>query len=94
MSHTIKVILSQANNSTSYVHVINPVSEWAKEQVKDAVIGGLQAVGEILVDLSYSLALVGSGICLLFWVSGWKNGGRWIGVLLLAHVLIRYLLGG
>lgn len=89
MSYTIKVIL---NNSSSLV--TSPVSEWAKEQVKDSVIGGLQAVGELLLDFSYSVALVGGVVCILLWLSGWRSGNRWAGILFMAHVLIRFLLGG
>lgn len=82
MTHTIKVTLS------------SPVAEWAKEQTKDAIIGGLEAIREILIEASYSIALVGGGVCILFWLSGWKSGNRWAGILFMAHVLIKFLLGG
>lgn len=70
------------------------VKEWAKEQVQETILGGLEAVKEVLVDLSFSLALVGGVLCILFWVVGWKDGKRWAAILFLANVLIKLLLGG
>ena len=89
MSYTIKVILTNPPLAT-----VNPMGEWAKEQVKEAVIGGLEGIKDILLELSYSFALVGGGICVLLWLSGWRNGNRWAGILFIAHVLVRFLLGG
>jgi hypothetical protein len=70
------------------------VKEWAKEQVQEAIMGALEAIKEVLVDLSFSLALVGGVLCVLFWVVGWKDGKRWAAILFLANVLIKLLLGG
>ncbi|MCI3922511.1 hypothetical protein MO973_19960 [Paenibacillus sp. TRM 82003] len=67
---------------------------WAKEQVQEALIGALEALRDVVVDLSYSIALVGGGVCILLWISGWRDGKRWSGILLMAHILISFLLGG
>nr|WP_231978242.1 hypothetical protein [Mycobacterium sp. E3298] len=83
MTSTIKVILSA-----------NPIKEWAKEQVQEYIKGALEAVGVVLVEASYSIALLGGGISAILWVAGWKQGARYSGILLVAHVLIKVLLGG
>lgn len=79
----------------------NPIAEmkeelrdWSQEAVKEMVLGGLDALRTITVEMSYSIALIGSGLCLLFWVVGWTDGKKWVGVLLLSYVLIKLLLGG
>lgn len=71
-----------------------PVREWAEEKATEVILGTLDAVAHVLVDLSYSIALVGSGLCILFWVVGWDGGKKWVGILLLAYALITLLLGG
>lgn len=70
------------------------VKEYAKEKVQEAIIGSLEGVAEILVELIDSIALVGGGLCILFWVAGWTDAKKWLGVLVLADVLVKYLLGG
>lgn len=70
------------------------MKEWAKTQVQEAIIGALEAIRDVLLELSYSIALVGGILCILFWVVGWKNGSRWAAILFLANVIIKLVLGG
>jgi hypothetical protein len=79
---------------TILANPIFDVRKWAEEHTKDFLLGVLDAIGDVLVDLSYSIVLVGSGLCILFTVVGWKEGRKWTGILLLAYALIRFLLGG
>jgi hypothetical protein len=72
---------------------IESAREQAEHKAYDIALGILDALRDLLVDLSYSIALVGSGLCILFHVAGWKGGGRWAGILTLGYVLVRYLLG-
>jgi hypothetical protein len=74
--------------------VMNEIREWTKDQVLQIVLGSLDAIRDILVDLSYSVTLVGSGVLILFWIVGWQGAKKWVGVLLLSFVLIKFLLGG
>lgn len=77
--------------------ISNPITEnlrqWSKEQAIEIILGALDAAKDIVVDLSYTVTLVGSGLCLLFWVVGWQDGKRWSGILMLAYVVIKMLLG-
>ena len=69
------------------------IREWSRHQATEAILGALDAVRDVIVELSFSIALVGSGLCLLFWVVGWRDGKRWTGILCLAYVIIKLLLG-
>lgn len=70
------------------------IKEQAKESTQEAISGVLEALGETVVDMSYSIALIGGGILILLKQVGFEH--RWLkpGVLFLLHVLIRFLLGG
>ncbi|MCJ8010135.1 hypothetical protein MUG84_00070 [Paenibacillus sp. KQZ6P-2] len=69
------------------------MEEWAKEHVKALVVGALEAARELLVEFTYSIALVGGGACILLWLGGWDKGKKWAGILLMVNVLIKFLLG-
>jgi hypothetical protein len=45
-------------------------------------------------DLLLAGTLVGSAVMILLKVGGWKDGGRWTGVLIVANILLRVLFGG
>lgn len=65
----------------------------ARDFIYDTVIGIIEGVRDLIVDLSYSIALIGAGLSIIFHVAGWKDGKRWAGILTVAYVLIKYLLG-
>ena len=68
-----------------------------KEAFKQAIIELIQqAFGSIsswLVSISFSLALVGGAISVLLYVAGWSKGMRCTGILVVAHILFRTILG-
>jgi hypothetical protein len=70
------------------------VKESAKEQTMEIILGTLEALRDIVVELSGSIALVGGGLCILLYVAGWRDGLRWTGILSVANLLIKFLLGG
>jgi hypothetical protein len=70
------------------------IQEHAHQVSHDWIIGTLQSICDVLVEASYAIALVGTGILIILYVGGFKRGARWSGILLTAHVLIRYLYGG
>jgi hypothetical protein len=87
-----------SNSPTPFFNPLSPITgslkEWAKDQTTDVIKGILESIRDVFVDSSYSVALVGGGICILLWMGGWDNGKKWAGILLMSHVLIRFLLGG
>jgi len=68
-----------------------------KEAFKEAIIELLKmafsSLGHWIVGVSYSLALVGGTISVLLYVAGWAKGMRWVGILVVAHVILRTILG-
>ncbi|OZB98119.1 hypothetical protein [Paenibacillus sp. XY044] len=70
------------------------IRHWAQEQTTDILLGVLDSIRNVFIDFSYSVALVGCGLCILFWVVGWNKGKKWAGILYLANVLIKFLLMG
>lgn len=62
-----------------------------KENAKEATEYILMGVGEALGELISGIALVGAGVCFILKICGWKDGGRWCGILLGANVLLKFL---
>lgn len=69
------------------------VREGAESMTKEIAAGIMDALKDLAVDMAYSVALVGGGLCIIFKVAGWDNGYKWAGILSVAFVFIRYLLG-
>lgn len=63
------------------------------EAMLNALYSVLESLRHFLVDASLSIGLIGGAICILFYVAGWEKGMRYTGILFVAHVLIRGLLG-
>lgn len=75
--------------------MIDHAKESAKQHIHDLIITFLLAAADVLKEVSYSVALIGGGICIIVWaVAGVKRAGKLFGVLVLAYGLIRLLLGG
>jgi hypothetical protein len=75
-------------------HGKESVRQGAESMTKEIAAGILDALGGLILDMSYGVALVGSGLCIVFKVAGWDGGYKWAGILVVAYVFIRYLLGG
>jgi hypothetical protein len=69
------------------------VQEMAKQQAEATLDGWLEAAQEFIVEASYSIALIGGGLCIIFKVAGWQGGYKWASILSVSYVLIKYLLG-
>lgn len=65
--------------------------EAVKENTKEITIEILSGVGEAIAELLTSATLIGSGVCILLKVCGWRDGGRWSGILIGVNVILRYL---
>jgi len=68
--------------------------EGAQEFFTDVIAEFLKALATVIVDLSYSAALLGGGILIIVKVvTGFKKAGQWLSLLLLVHFLIQFILG-
>jgi hypothetical protein len=65
----------------------------ARDFIYDTAIGILEGLRDLIVDLSYSIALIGGGLAIILHIAGWEKGKNWAGILTVAYVLIKYLLG-
>lgn len=79
------------------IPVVDGIIDHAKEslvaQFKEGIISFLLAALDVTKDLSFSIALLGGGVCIIVWaVTGMRRAGKAFGVLVLAHALIRFLL--
>jgi hypothetical protein len=72
-------------------HILGWSGETVKEHAKELTIEILSGVGEALVELLASVTLVGAGLCILLKVCGYRDGGRWAGVLIGVNVLLKFL---
>jgi hypothetical protein len=79
-------------------HIVDKVKSRAQEEATnlttDVALGVLEGLRDVVLDLSFGIALIGGGLCILFKVAGWEGGYRWASILFVAHVLIRFILGG
>jgi hypothetical protein len=69
-------------------------TETLRDHVADATTEILLGVLDAVKDLLLAGTLVGSAVMILLKVGGWKDGGRWTGVLIVANILLRVLFGG
>jgi len=65
------------------------IREWTADAATEIALGLL----DVLKDLLLGTTLIGSGILILLKVAGWRDGGRWAGILLVANILIKFLFG-
>lgn len=75
----------------SYNQAQDNVQEHARSILYDTVIGFFEGLGDLLVDMSYVIALLGSGMCIIFHVAGWEKGMKWAGILTVAYVFIKFI---
>lgn len=77
--------------------MINPIKEGienhVREVTKEVAFGILEGIRDVIVDLSYSIALIGGGLGIVFYLSGWDKGRKLTGMLIVGYTLIKYLLG-
>lgn len=74
-------------------HAQDSAQGHARAFAYDFMMGALEGIRDFIVDMSYTIALVGGGLCIIFHAAGWKGGQRWAGILTVGYVLIKYFMG-
>ena len=73
------------------------MKEMAESAIKQAVRAYFTDVWAYvkadLISTSYLLVLIGGTICIILYVAGWEKGMKYLGIMLVAHILIRAILG-
>lgn len=76
---------------------LGQLASWGTESLRDhaaeATTEILFGICDALKDLLLGATLVGSAVMIILKVAGWKDGGRWTGVLIVANILIKFLFG-
>lgn len=70
-------------------HSTSSLREHAADMATEIALGICDALGDLLVGVS----LIGSALCIILKVSGWKDGGRWAGILMCSNFLLKFLFG-
>lgn len=65
--------------------------EALKEQAREVTTEIIMGIGEAVGELLCGITLVGVGVCVLLKICGWKDGGRWAGILIGVNVLLKFL---
>lgn len=68
--------------------------ESLREHAAEATQEILFGIFDALKDLLLGTTLIGSGVLILLKVAGWRDGGRWAGVLIFVNILLKFLFGG
>jgi Peptidase family M23 len=71
----------------------NLAAEGLRGKAADVTTEILLGIIDAVKDLLLAGTLIGSAVLILLKVAGWRDGGRWAGVLLVANVLIKFLFG-
>jgi hypothetical protein len=74
-------------------HVIQWSADNTRDKASEMMLEILLGICDALKDLLLAGTLIGSAVMIILKVAGWKDGGRWTGVLLVANILIKFLFG-
>jgi hypothetical protein len=66
------------------------VREKAADMTAEIVLGIFDALKDFLLGAT----LIGSAVLIILKVAGWRDGGRWAGVLIVVNILLKFLFGG
>lgn len=70
------------------------IKDQAADFFTDVILGFLEALVDITVQLSYSVALIGGAILLVLGVTtDTKRFKRWFGIVMIANFLIQFIFG-
>jgi hypothetical protein len=87
-----------ASISGDHVGPLGKVFAWGTESVREKAadmtteiaLGIFDALKEFLL----AGTLIGAAILIILKIAGWRDGGRWAGVLLVVNILLKFLFGG
>lgn len=68
-------------------------AESMRDKAADVTTEVLLGVFDALKDFLFGATLVGSAVLILLKVAGWRDGGRYAGMLIVANILLKFLFG-
>jgi hypothetical protein len=66
------------------------IRDKAADMTAEIALGIFDALKEFLL----AGTLIGSAVLIILKVAGWRDGGRWAGVLIVVNILLKFLFGG
>jgi Peptidase family M23 len=87
-----------ASISGEHVGPIGKVFAWGTESIRekaaDMTVEIALGIFDALRDFLLGATLIGAAVLILLKVAGWRDGGRWAGVLIVVNILLKFLFGG
>jgi hypothetical protein len=65
------------------------VRDKAADMTTEIVLGIFDALKELLLGAT----LIGAAVLIILKVAGWRDGGRWAGVLIVVNILLKFIFG-
>jgi hypothetical protein len=69
-------------------------TESIREKASDMTTEIALGIFDALKDFLLAGTLIGSALLIILKVAGWRDGGRWAGVLIVVNILLKFLFGG
>jgi hypothetical protein len=69
-------------------------TESIRDKAADMTTEIALGIFDALKDFLLAGTLLGSAVLILLKVAGWRDGGRWAGVLIVVNILLKFLFGG
>lgn len=69
-------------------------TESVREKAADMTTEIALGIFDALKDFLLAGTLIGAAVLIILKVAGWRDGGRWAGVLLVVNILLKFLFGG
>jgi murein DD-endopeptidase MepM/ murein hydrolase activator NlpD len=91
--HVQPGIITKLLNDTGDKHpgLLWSPTETIRDKTADVATEIVLGIMDALTDLLMAFTLVGSAVLILLKVAGWRDGGRWAGVLIVVNVLLRII---
>jgi hypothetical protein len=69
-------------------------TESVREKAADMTTEIALGIFDALKDFLLAGTLIGAAVLIILKVAGWRDGGRWAGVLIVVNILLKFLFGG
>jgi hypothetical protein len=87
-----------ASISGDHVGPIGKVFAWGTESVREKAADMTTEIAlgifDALKDFLLASTLIGAAVLIILKIAGWRDGGRWAGVLIVVNILLKFLFGG
>jgi murein DD-endopeptidase MepM/ murein hydrolase activator NlpD len=69
-------------------------TESIRDKAADMTTEIALGIFDALKDLLLGATLIGAAVLIILKVAGWRDGGRWAGVLIVVNILLKFIFGG